>query len=182
MGCCYEQSKICGGTTLSGLWLDTTSIPASNTIKQGSVCYYFNGSNRNPLCPGTLHSGYTTVTGCSDPTCSGTGNCTSCTSGGFGTRTWTISGFTGTCSGCNGSGTMTLSSLIQFYNGVFTISVNCPGGGGNWMVGGGNFASTEGYSGTIPADPTTNCLKLGTYSLTGVGSLCVGQTGTITIS
>ena len=71
MSCCYQQSKKCSDGSLSGLWLDVASIPASNTIVQGGTCYSFDGSSKSLFCHGTLHSGYSSVTDCSDATCGG---------------------------------------------------------------------------------------------------------------
>lgn len=104
MSCCYEQSKICGGSTLSGLWLDIADIPASNTIKQSSTCYYFDGTNKSLFCHGTLHSGFSSVTSCSDTTCSTSCGGTVCPP----TVTVTVANtFAGFCLG-NVNGTFTI--------------------------------------------------------------------------
>lgn len=81
-GCCWKQSRKCSDGTLSGLWLDVPSVPGSLTILQGSVCYYFDpGDAPIFLCPGTKHSGWTAVTGCSDAACSPVMPCSACTAG-----------------------------------------------------------------------------------------------------
>lgn len=82
---CWKQSRICPSPgSLSGKWLDKGSIPASNTIVQSGVCYYFDPSDSFSICipsGGVAHTGYSSVTGCSDPACSPATPCSSCSPG-----------------------------------------------------------------------------------------------------
>jgi hypothetical protein len=163
--CCYRQSRLCGAGSLSGLWLKTTDVPASNALKQSGTCYYFDLSDATSACPGTLHSGYTTITGCGDAACAGCSCCggSPCTY----CSTWPTSvtiTFTGVtvsgCSTCGGTsidfpgGTSVNGTYTPPQNGSCSFTDTTPAASGN------AYFTTNCTGGSAPIDLVVDLVRI----------------------
>lgn len=203
--CCYLQSYLCSNNAPSGLWLGASSIPSTNAIIQAGVCYYFEPADIALPCPGgPLHSGYSTITGCSDSSCGGAGTpCNECSLTPGQTASWMASYTPPGSSPATASGILTCSTggygghnfggpEVLDSNGTLvanSLQISCAPSGSAWVLD--DFFSWEitpyGVDGDAIITATETSISCaggtlsGTVTLTGTLEFITGASAPITI-
>jgi hypothetical protein len=153
--CCYKHSYKCSDNSPQNLWMRTSLIPASNTIIEGGICYYFIPTDTPTPCYGPLHATPpVSVTGCADAAC-GAGCPSSCTGCTFATATLALPGGD-PCNNINGGYSVSGAAACDWStggtvpaktgNGTVYIHIYCNAGTWYFSVVASNVGNTT-YAG-----------------------------------
>lgn len=74
--CGYIQAKKCSDNTTADLWKPLCGATLPYYFSKSGVCYYMQTGNATSLTPGTILTGETSISGCSDSSC--IPSCTDC--------------------------------------------------------------------------------------------------------